>query len=100
MSVPTISIPTESLLQIGLSDSLNIHYQLTPEELVAQAVDRNQGVLNDTGALVVRTGEFTGRSPNDKFIVKDATTENTVNWNNFNLPIDEKYFHQLKKETA
>ena len=98
MSVPTINVPTESLLQIGLSDTLNIHYQLTPEELVQQAIERNQGELNDTGALVVRTGEFTGRSPNDKFIVKDATTHDSVNWNNFNIPIDEKYFHQLKKK--
>lgn len=98
MSVPTITIPIERLLQVGLSDSLNIHYQLSPEELVQQTLDRKQGELNDTGALVVRTGEFTGRSPQDKFIVKDSTTEKTVNWNNFNLPIDEKHFHQLRKK--
>jgi phosphoenolpyruvate carboxykinase (ATP) len=54
--------------------------------------------LNDTGALVIKTGEFTGRSPNDKFIVKDEVTENTVHWNNFNIPIEEKYFLQLKKK--
>ncbi|WP_207495661.1 phosphoenolpyruvate carboxykinase (ATP) [Aridibaculum aurantiacum] len=98
MSVPTIMIPLEKILQVGLPETTNIHYQLTPDELVQQAVERGQGELNDTGALVVKTGEFTGRSPQDKFIVKDSITENTVHWNNFNLPIDEKYFHQLKKK--
>ena len=98
MSIPTMMVPIDHLLQLGLSESSNIHYQLSPEELVQQAVDLGQGTLNNTGALIINTGEFTGRSPQDKFIVKDAITENTVNWNNFNLPIDEKYFHQLKKK--
>ena len=51
-----------------------------------------EGVLNDTGALVINTGEFTGRSPKDKFIVKDEITADTVHWNEFNIPIEEKYF--------
>ncbi len=53
-------------------------------------------MLNNTGALCINTGEFTGRSPKDKFIVKDATTKNSVFWNNFNIPIEEKYFFHLK----
>lgn len=97
MSTPTtMMIPTEQLLKMGLSANANIHYQLTPEELSEQTVQRGEGVYNNTGALCINTGEFTGRSPQDKFIVKDAITENTVNWNNFNIPIDEKYFFQLK----
>jgi phosphoenolpyruvate carboxykinase (ATP) len=48
--------------------------------------------LNDTGALVIQTGAFTGRSPKDKFTVKDEITADTVNWNDFNLPIEPKYF--------
>jgi phosphoenolpyruvate carboxykinase (ATP) len=89
-------IPTEKLLQIGLTATSNIHYQLSPEELAEQTVQRGEGVYNNTGALCINTGEFTGRSPQDKFIVKDAITQNAVNWNNFNIPIDEKYFFQLK----
>jgi phosphoenolpyruvate carboxykinase (ATP) len=91
-------IPIDKLLQLGLSGATNIHYQLSPDELIQQAIDLGQGELNDTGALVIKTGEFTGRSPQDKFIVKDSITENSVHWNNFNLPIEEKYFHQLKKK--
>ena len=98
MSIPTMTVPIEHLSQLGLSESANIHYQLSPEELVQQALDLGQGTLNDTGALIINTGEFTGRSPQDKFVVKDSITESTVHWNNFNLPIDEKYFHQLKKK--
>jgi phosphoenolpyruvate carboxykinase (ATP) len=98
MSLPTISIPVEKLLSMGISEATNVHYQLTPEELTAQAVSKGQGVLNDTGALCIKTGEFTGRSPLDKFIVKDDLTESTVHWNNFNIPIEDKYFQQLKKK--
>ena len=97
MSVPhTLQIPTENLLQLGLAETVNIHYQLTPNELVEQALSRKQGKINSTGALCINTGEFTGRSPLDKFIVKDKITENSVHWNNFNIPIDEKYFFQLR----
>ncbi len=83
---------------MGLRDGDHIHYQLSPEELTAQTVSRNEGVLNDTGALVIKTGEFTGRSPKDKFIVKDSITADTVNWNDFNIPIDVKYFDQLQSK--
>lgn len=92
----TTQIPTEQLTQLGIAENVNIHYQLNPDELVEQTLIRNQGVLNNTGALCINTGEFTGRSPQDKFIVKDEITENTIHWNNFNIPIEEKYFLQLR----
>jgi phosphoenolpyruvate carboxykinase (ATP) len=98
MSIPSISIPTEKLLTLGISDVTNVHYQLSPTELVQQAVDKKQGVLNSTGALCINTGEFTGRSPLDKFIVKDEITANSVHWNNFNIPIEDKYYQQLKRK--
>ena len=99
MSVPTIiSFSTETLLRIGLKYTESIHYQSTPEELVQDTLRIGEGVLTDTGALAIRTGEFTGRSPQDKFTVKDETTENTVHWNNFNIPIEEKYFHIIHKK--
>jgi phosphoenolpyruvate carboxykinase (ATP) len=96
MSVPTMfAVPKNELVNIGLRIGENIHYQLSPEELTEQAVARGQGVLNNTGALVIKTGEFTGRSPKDKFIVKDEITADTVHWNDFNIPVEAKYFDQL-----
>ncbi len=97
MSTTTaIQFPKEKLSELGISEQVNIHYQLSPEELVHQSIQRNQGILNDTGALCINTGEFTGRSPLDKFIVKDEITENTIHWNNFNIPFAEEDFLNLK----
>ena len=98
MIAPTMMISKKKLLVLGLSTNNGIHYQLSPEELVEQTILRGEGVMNNTGALCIRTGEFTGRSPKDKFIVKDSVTENSVDWNNFNIPIEERYFHQLQKK--
>src|SRR5688572_27548612 len=92
MSVPTIGVSRKNLLKIGLENTESIHYQLAPEELVQDTLRIGEGVLNDTGALVIRTGEFTGRSPKDKFTVKDETTTDTVHWNEFNIPMDPKHF--------
>lgn len=100
MSVPTILIPFEQLVSLGLKHSDQVHYQLTPEELIQDTLRLGEGVLNDTGALVIRTGEFTGRSPKDKFIVKDAITAGTIHWNEFNLPLEEKYFHIIKRKVV
>ena len=53
-------------------DPANTHYMMTPAELIEQTVLKKQGVLADTGALCIDTGKFTGRSPKDRFIVRDA----------------------------
>jgi phosphoenolpyruvate carboxykinase (ATP) len=90
-----LSVPTNLFFTEGLPMSPTIHYQLAPTALIQQTIDLKQGVLSDTGALVINTGEFSGRSPDDKFIVKDDTTKDTVNWNNFNIPIEPHYFDQL-----
>jgi phosphoenolpyruvate carboxykinase (ATP) len=93
MSVPTMLVfPKISLSNLSLKMANNLYYQCSTEDLIAQTIQRGQGILNDTGALVIRTGEFTGRSPKDKFIVKDELTATSVNWNEFNTPIEAKYF--------
>ncbi len=96
-TLTTTTIPQDALNEIGLYKP-NINYQQTPEELTEQTLQRKEGVLNNTGSLCINTGEFTGRSPQDKFTVKDAITEKSVHWNHFNIPIEEKYFFQLKKK--
>ncbi len=96
MSIPTMfAIPGKMLFNLGLKFAENIFYQLPPEDLINQSVAKGEGILNDTGALVIDTGEFTGRSPEDKFTVKDEITASTIDWNKFNLPIEEKYFDLL-----
>lgn len=98
MSTPAFIIPVENLLKTGLRNTENLHYQSSPEELVQDTLRLGEGVLNDTGALVIRTGEFTGRSPKDKFTVKDETTADTVHWNEFNIPIEPRYFDIIHKK--
>ncbi|WP_291950902.1 phosphoenolpyruvate carboxykinase (ATP) [Chitinophaga sp.] len=87
--------PVADLRELGIENASNVYYQLEPAQLVKQSLERNQGVLSDTGALAVNTGEFTGRSPKDKFIVKDPITADTVNWNDFNIPFTTENFDRL-----
>lgn len=96
MSVPTIALSTDPLIKLGLRISGTIHYQLPPGELVKHTLRRGEGELGDTGALLIHTGEFTGRSPKDRFIVRDGTA-NDVHWNDFNQPLEEKYFDIILK---
>ena len=94
---PTINVAAGDIFS-GFSGPINIHYQLSPNELTEQTISRGQGVLNSTGALCIHTGKFNGRSPQDKFIVKDAVTRDSIDWNKFNNPIDEKYFLRLRRK--
>ena len=96
MSATTMLVPpTAALENLGIKATKKVHYQESPAELTQHTINRGEGELNDTGALVIKTGEFTGRSPKDKFIVKDDITRDTVHWNDFNLPIEEKYFDRM-----
>lgn len=97
MSVKWLAIPSLQLHELGLTNN-HIHYQLGPDELVQDTLRLGEGVLNDTGALVIKTGEFTGRSPKDKFTIKDECTATTIHWNEFNIPMEEKYFHIIKRK--
>jgi len=90
----------KSLMSHRLQSSQKIHYQLTPNQLLSDSLEKGQGVLNDTGALVIGTGEFTGRSPKDKFILRDESTAGAINWNEFNIPIEPKYFDIIYKNVA
>lgn len=98
MSFPVTSPPPRPSLHSGLINNKKIRYQLSPEELVQDTLRTGGGVLNDTGALVINTGEFTGRSPKDKFTVKDEITAGTVHWNEFNIPLDPAYFDIIHKK--
>jgi len=70
---------------------------LFPAKLIEETIAQGQGQLSSTGALVVKTGKFTGRSPKDRFIVKDSLTKNAVDWGDINRPIDQKSYATLFK---
>jgi phosphoenolpyruvate carboxykinase (ATP) len=86
--------PAANLADLGLNVAV-AHWNLSPEELVQKTLDLGQGELNDTGALCVSTGKFTGRSPKDKFTVKDEITEKSVDWGDVNIPISPEVFDAL-----
>jgi phosphoenolpyruvate carboxykinase (ATP) len=89
-----------SLKDLGIENA-TIHYQLSAEELHKITLQSGQGIENSTGALAINTGEFTGRSPKDRFIVKDSITEDKVWWGNVNIPFEPDAFDALyNKMTA
>lgn len=72
-----------------------VHYQLSSEELHDLTIEKGQGVEVSSGALAVNTGEFTGRSPKDRFIVMDDITKDEVWWGDINIPFDSDKFDSL-----
>ncbi|RZJ57006.1 MAG: phosphoenolpyruvate carboxykinase (ATP), partial [Flavobacterium sp.] len=94
-----LSTKSISLENLGIKDA-NIKYQLSPDELHDITIAKGQGVESDTGALAVNTGEFTGRSPQDRFIVRDSITEDKVWWGKVNLPFDSDKFDALYKKVT
>jgi len=71
-----------------------VHYNLAPAELVEMSLRKEEGVLTASGALRVQTGKYTGRSPNDKFIVDSAVVYNEIDWSS-NKPFTEQKFEEL-----
>lgn len=71
------------------------HWNLSPKKLAEVAVNLGQATRTNSGAISVDTGEFTGRSPKDRFIVKDEITEDSVWWGNINIPFDADKFDAL-----
>lgn len=92
--------PKANLEALGIKNTKHQYWNLTPEELIEETIRRRQGVLNDTGALAVDTGEFTGRAPKDKFIVKDENTKDSVDWGGFNTPVEPAVFDKLYNDVV
>ena len=90
----TQTTKTISLDKYGIKNA-KVHYQLSQSQLQEITVKKGQGVEASSGALAVNTGEFTGRSPKDRFIVKDQITKDRVWWGNINIPFEPDAFDKL-----
>ena len=92
----TVGVPSGDLSESGILTNAKVYWNLDNISLIDLAVERNEGFLSSHGALVTETGERTGRSPNDKFIVDEATTNQDVNWGDVNISTDRAVFDRLK----
>ncbi len=88
------------LEKLGILNA-TVFRNLEPARLVEDAIKKGEGTLSRTGALVVRTGKYTGRSPKDKFIVDTPGVHDVINWGAVNRPISQERFNSIKdKMTA
>lgn len=87
---------TYGLEKSGIINTKAIYRNLSPAELIEHALRRGEGKLSNTGALVVKTGKYTGRSAKDKFIVDTPVVHDEIAWGKVNRPIEESKFNALK----
>ncbi len=90
-----IKAKNASIAELGLGYVSAAYWNLNAAELVEETLLRGEGVLTDTGAIAVDTGEFTGRSPKDKFVVFDEKTKDTIWWGDVNFKFDAGKFDVL-----
>ncbi len=91
---------TYGIEKYGIIGPKAVYRNLTPAQLVEAALRRGEGSLSNTGALVVTTGKYTGRSPNDKFIVDTEGVHNEIAWGKVNRPISREKFDAIKGKVA
>lgn len=83
------------LAEHGITACRTAYWNLTPAQLVEMALARGEGRLAANGSLVVSTGKYTGRSPNDKFVVEEPSSRDKIAWGKVNTPIAETCFDRL-----
>jgi len=89
--------PNIDVKEIGL-DKTSIYWNLSPAALIERSISSGQGTLASSGALIVDTGKFTGRSPKDRYIVEDDITKSDVDWGEINQPISPDQFDSLEAQ--
>ncbi|MBL8099948.1 MAG: phosphoenolpyruvate carboxykinase (ATP) [Anaerolineales bacterium] len=104
----TLTSPAESIAQarkaeydlakLGISSVKNAYWNLTTESLTEEAIFRGEGNIASDGPLVAHTGKHTGRSANDKFIIKHVDSENNIWWGQYNKPFDAEKFDAIYKK--
>ena len=88
---------TSNLKEYGIKDA-TVNWNLSPETLQKISVDKGMGKETANGTLAINTGKFTGRSPQDRFLVKDDYTADRVWWGKTNKPVSPENFDKLKNE--
>ncbi len=84
------------LSEYGIRNPAKVFWNLNADELYEIIEDRNEGIISKDGAVIVETGEHTGRSANDKFIVKESTSEDKIWWGKVNKPFSQDKFNDIK----
>lgn len=87
------------LEQYGIKNAAPL-WNLPPSELEEISIEAGMAKRSDLGAIAVDTGEFTGRSPKDRFIVKDDLTKDAIWWGDINIPFDPDHFGALKDKVT
>ena len=87
---------TYGLEKLGIINPTAVYRNLTPSQLTEAALRRGEGTLSNTGALVIKTGKYTGRSPEDKFIVDTPAVHDTIAWGKVNRPISREKFDAIR----
>lgn len=85
-------------IELGIGGSGTVYRNLTAPQLVEKALKNGEGVLSSTGALVVNTGKYTGRSPDDKYIVDCPSVHDDIAWGNINRPMRKENFDIIKSK--
>ncbi len=83
--------------EFGINPS-KVHRNLSVEKLVEIAIQKNEGIVTSTGSLSVKTGKYTGRSPDDRFIVFDDLTHDKIHWGKVNKRIPTETFEKLSQK--
>jgi phosphoenolpyruvate carboxykinase (ATP) len=88
------------LERLGLRDLRSVRENLSPARLVEESIRRGEATLADSGALVAETGDRTGRSPADRFIVETAVTRDKIAWGEINKPFPSENFERILERAA
>jgi phosphoenolpyruvate carboxykinase (ATP) len=92
MTSTTSPNTSTGLEQQGLAPTGTVHWNLLAPALMQASIERREGTLADMGPFVAVTAPHTGRSPNDKFVVRESSTEGDVDWGKVNQPLSEEHF--------
>ena len=86
---------TIDLEYLGIVHPTKVHRNMSIAALTERAVERGEGILSETGALCVYTGKYTGRSPEDRYIVDEPSVHDLIDWGKVNVPLSQEKFNNL-----